>query len=403
MPRVIRRGLRRGPNAGKLRAVTFRVLHVDTEHGWRGGERQALWLAIELARRGHRSIVAARAGEPLAVRSTEAGLEVVPCSPLGELDPRAALQLHATIRRERIDVVHAHTAHAVAVGALATIGTRTPMVVARRVDFPLRANAGTRWKYGRAAAIVAVSDAVRRVLVDGGINPSLVTVVPDGVDVHRAAVPASDDTLASLGVQRGAPLVVQVAQLVGHKDPINFVRAVAHARRIVPTLQALLVGDGPLRGHVEREIHTLMLDGAIHLAGYRTDADALLAAADVVALSSSEEGMGSVLLDALAFGRPIAATRAGGIPEVIVDGECGLLADIRDPEGLGAAMARLVTDRQLAARLASRAEARAGEFSVERMTDRTIEVYERVIEGAAVAARTRRASASISDSSTRAP
>jgi glycosyltransferase involved in cell wall biosynthesis len=231
----------------------------------------------------------------------------------------------------------------------------------------------------------------------------LVTVVPDGVDIHRAPAPASKETLLSLGVQPAAPLVVQVAQLVGHKDPINFVRAVAHARRIVPELQALLVGDGPLHGDVAREIHTLMLDGAIHLAGYRLDADGLLAAADVVALSSREEGMGSVLLDALAFGRPVAATRAGGIPEVIVDGECGLLADIRDPEGLGAAIARLITDRQLAARLASRAGARAKDFSVERMTDRTIEVYERVIEGAAVASRTRRASASISDSSTRAP
>lgn len=383
--------------------MTLRVLHIDTERGWRGGERQALWLAAELARRGHRSVVAARAGEPLASRAAEAGLDVVPCNPLGELDPRAALQLHAIIRRERIDVVHAHTSHAVAVGALATIGTHTPMVVARRVDFPLRANTGTRWKYGRAAAIIAVSEAVRRVLLEGGINPLLIEVVPDGVDVHRTVVPASAETLSSVGVQAGKPLVVQVAQLVGHKDPINFVRAVAHARRLVPELQALLVGEGPLRGEVEREIHTLMLDGAIHLAGYRTDADALLAAADVVALSSREEGMGSVLLDALAFGRPIAATRAGGIPEVVTDDENGLLADVRDPEALGAAIARLITDRALAGRLASRAAARAVEFSVERMTDRTIEVYERVIEGAAVAARTRRASASISDSSTRAP
>lgn len=383
--------------------MTLRVLHIDTEHGWRGGERQALWLAGELARRGHHSIVAARAGEPLARRAKEAGLDVLACSPLAELDPRAALQLRAAIRRERVDVVHAHTSHAVAAGALATIGTRTPMVVARRVDFPLRKNAGTRWKYGRAAAIIAVSEAVRRVLVDGGINAALVTVVPDGVDIHRAAAPASADTLASLGVQTGAPLVVQVAQLVGHKDPINFVRAVAHARRILPELQALLVGDGPLHDDVAREIHTLMLDSVIHLAGYRTDADALLAAADVVALSSREEGMGSVLLDALAFGRPVAATRAGGIPEVIVDGECGLLADVRDPEALGAAIAKLITDRELATRLAARAIARAAEFSVERMTDRTIEVYDRVIEGAAVTSRTRRASASISDSSTRAP
>jgi L-malate glycosyltransferase len=385
--------------------VTLRVLHIDTEHGWRGGERQALWLAAELAKRGHRSVVVARAGEPLARRAAEAGLDVAFSSPLGELDPATALRLRAVIRRERIDVVHAHTAHAIAAGALATIGTRTPMVVARRVDFPLRANIGTRWKYGRAAAIIAVSEAVRRVLVDGGINPSLITVVPDGVDIHRAVKPASAETLAELGAQptKGAPLVVQVAQLVGHKDPINFVRAVAHARRIVPNLQALLVGEGPLRGEVEREIHTLMLDGVIHLTGYRTDADALLAAADVVALSSREEGMGSVLLDALAFGRPVAATRAGGIPEVIVDGECGLLADVRDPEGLGAAIARLITDSALAARFADKAQTRAAEFSVERMTDRTIEVYERVIEGAAVTSRTRRASASISDSSTRAP
>lgn len=395
--------MRLNPEPGKLRAVTLRVLHIDTEQGWRGGERQTLWLAAELARRGHRSIVAARSGEPLARRAAEAGLDVVPCSPFGELDPRAALQLRATIRREQIDVVHAHTSHAVASGALATIGSRTPMVVARRVDFPLRQNAGTRWKYGRAAEIIAVSNAVRRVLVDGGINAERITVVPDGVDVHRVVAPATAETISQLGVHTGVPLVVQVAQLVGHKDPINFVRAVAHARRLVPDLQALLVGDGPLRGEVEREIHTLMLDGAIHLAGYRTDADALLAAASVVVLSSREEGMGSVLLDALAFGRPVAATRAGGIPEVIVDGECGLLADVRDPEGLGAAIAKLIVDRELAARFCTNAKARAAEFSVERMTDRTIEVYERAVDGAAVAARTRRASASMSDSSTRAP
>src|SRR6185437_4567159 len=121
----------------------------------------------------------------------------------------------------------------------------------------------------------------------------------------------------------------------------------------------LLVGDGPLRDDVKREVLALGLDAVVHIVGYRTDADALLAAADVACLSSREEGMGSVLLDALAFGLPIAATRAGGIPEVIVDGESGLLAEVRDPEDLGAAIARLVTDRELAARVSSRAQARA--------------------------------------------
>ena len=111
--------------------------------------------------------------------------------------------------------------------------------------------------------------------------------------------------------------------------------------------------------------------------GYRTDADSLLAAADVACLSSREEGMGSVLLDALVFGRPIAATRAGGIPEVVIDGETGLLAESREPGGAGRRDRALLNDRG-AARSAwpANARARANEFSVERMTDRTIEVYE---------------------------
>jgi len=117
-------------------------------------------------------------------------------------------------------------------------------------------------------------------------------------------------------------------------------------------------------------------DGVVHLAGYRTDADALLAAADVATLSSREEGMGSVLLDALAFGVPIAATRAGGIPEVIVDGDSGLLSERENPTALGDAIASILTDSRLRARLRATSMARASEFSVERMADRTISVYE---------------------------
>jgi L-malate glycosyltransferase len=361
-----------------LRAVTLRVLHVDTERGWRGGERQTLWLARELAQRGYVSPIAARPGEPLAERAAEVALDVVDCAPRSEIDLAAAWRLRNVIRERAIDVVHAHTAHAVALCATATLRTSVPMVVARRVDFPLRDNAGTRWKYGRAAVIVAISRAVAAVLKRSGVSAERIRVVPDGVDIHRSVQRASCDTLAALGVPAGAKLVVQVAQLVGHKDPVNFVRAISRARENVPNVHGLMVGDGALRAEVENEIRVLGLQDVVHLAGYRTDADALLAAADVATLSSREEGMGSVLLDALAFGLPIAATRAGGLPEVIVDGESGLLADVRDPAGLGDAIVRLLTNAGLRERLSANAAARANEFSVERMTDRTISVYESV-------------------------
>ena len=357
----------------------MRILHIDTERGWRGGERQALWLAVELARRGHQVLMAARPDEPLARRAVDAMIDVVACSPTFEGDPRAALRLHRAVRGAGIDLIHAHTAHAVTLGALATLGTDVPLVASRRVDFPLRRNAATRWKYGRAAAIVAVSEGVARILVAGGIDASRVFVVPDGTDVHRTITAASPATLSSLGVAPGRPLVVQVAQLVGHKDPLNFVQAIAVARGNAPEIQALLVGEGPLRGEVEKTVRRLGLEEHLHLAGYRTDADALLAAADVAVLSSREEGMGSALLDAMLLGKPIAATSAGGIPEIVADEITGLLAPPGDSGALGANIVRLVRDRDLGARLAAAAREGVHQFSVERMTDRTLEVYQRVI------------------------
>jgi glycosyltransferase involved in cell wall biosynthesis len=357
------------------------ILHVDTERGWRGGERQALWLARGVARAGHRSLVAARADEPLAGRAATSGLEVIPCAPAGELDLRAALALRRTIRRERVDIVHAHTAHAVALAALATLATSARMVLTRRVDFPLRANPFTRWKYGRADAIIAISHVVQRILVESGIPAARITVVPSGVDLSRTIAPAPREVLAGLGVPAGVPLVVMVAALVPHKDPLTFVRAVAALRGRGCGAHALLVGDGGLRGAVEQEVDRLALGDVLHVTGYRPDADALLAAANVVVLSSVEEGLGTVLIDAMALGKPVVATSAGGIPELVVPEETGVLVPPRDPDALGAAIAAILADPPRAARLGAGARARAPLFSVEHTVSRTIAIYERVMAG----------------------
>lgn len=356
------------------------VLHLDTERGWRGGERQALWLARSLADRGHVSIVAGRPGEPFAQRAALEGLTVVPCSPGFEFDPVAVVKLRGAILRRGVRIVHAHTAHAVALAALATIGTDAKTVVTRRVDFKLRSNFGSRWIYGRAAAIIAISRAVADALVASGIPRDRVQIVPSGIDLTRVFSPAPSETLAQLGVTAGQPLVVQVAQLVGHKDPLTFVRAVAEVRRQVPDVRALLVGDGPLRAAVEAEVARLRLTDVLCVTGYRTDADLLLAAADVVTLSSKEEGLGTVLLDAMSMGKPIAATAGGGIPETVQQGVSGLLSPVGDAVKLGSDIASILRDPSLAGRLSAGARKRAENFSVERTAELTIEVYRRVLE-----------------------
>jgi L-malate glycosyltransferase len=355
------------------------ILHIDTERGWRGGERQALWLASALAAKGHRSIVAARPGEPLASAAAERKLPVFPFSPRGEADLTAAIRLRGFIRSQKVDIVHAHTAHGVAFGALGTIGTGVPMVITRRVDFRLRANPFSRWIYGRAKAIIAISSAVADALVASGIPRSRIEIVHSGIDFSRSIERATAERLSSLRVRNG-PLVVQIAAFVPHKDPLTFVRAMATVREAIPSVQALMLGEGPLRGDVERVRSELSLDDVIHAPGHLPDAESILLAADVATLSSREEGLGTTLLDALAFGIPVAASAGGGISESIVNEETGLTAPVGDYEGLGRAIILLLTDRSYATRLAGAGRARVKEmFSIDRTARETLAVYDRIL------------------------
>jgi glycosyltransferase involved in cell wall biosynthesis len=352
------------------------VLHIDTERGWRGGERQVLWLADSLVRRGNRCVIAARPGQPLAERAIERGLRVFPCEPRWEFDPVAAVALARFIRREGIEIVHAHTAHAASIALLCARDAKT--VITRRVDFQVRRYWVSQLKYRRATAIIAISKAVADSLVASGIDPNQIEIIPSGVDLTRS-IPRSDtDALRSLGVPEGAPLVVMVAALAEHKDPLTFLEAMRAVLEKVPTAHALLIGDGPLRSTVERSVERLGLAGRVHVAGYRRDAESLMAAADVIALSSTKEGLGTVLIDALWMGKPVAATTAGGIPEVVEHGSCGLLSAPGDAAALGAAISRLLCDSSLRARLGSAGRRRAAAFSVERTAIRTAQVYQSV-------------------------
>ncbi|OLC07870.1 MAG: hypothetical protein AUH42_02745 [Gemmatimonadetes bacterium 13_1_40CM_70_11] len=189
------------------------------------------------------------------------------------------------------------------------------MVAHRRVDFRLR----RRGQWLRADRVIAVSEAVQRVLVLGGVSPRDVIVIPDGIDpdeVRRAAATPLD-IRRRLGLADGTPLAIQVAALVGHKDQRTLVRAARAARDLAPDLHWVVAGEGELRSSLEREIADLGVGDRVHLLGYMTEADALIREGDVFVLSSKEEGLGSVVLHALALGKPVVATRAGGLPEIV--------------------------------------------------------------------------------------
>jgi len=273
-------------------------------------------------------------GSELARRATQDGVAVreVPWGPA--LDPRALWRLYREVAGWQPDLVHAHDSHALLLAdwarRLPSRTARTPALVGtRRVDFHVRRSSA--WL--RAARVIAISAAVKGVLMADGVPERDISVVPSGVDpdeVRRSAA-CPLDIRGRLGLAAGTPLAVNVAALVGHKDHHTLVRAARAARAARPDLHWAVAGEGELRRSVEREIARAGLGHCVHLLGYVADADALIREADVFVMSSKQEGLGSVVLHALALGRPVVATRGGGLPE-IVPPEC--LVPVGDAEAL---------------------------------------------------------------------
>lgn len=318
------------------------------------------------------------------LRRRAAGLlETVPVGGSGELDLRAGWQLSRLLKQWQPDVVHAHDPHGVAAGAVALSIANPPsgpiLVASRRVDFHIHRNAFSRWKYRRVTCFIAASRAIADMLVEDGVEAQRVITVHEGIDVERVEQAPVANVHEEFWLPAGVPVVGNIAALVAHKGQKHLVDAAALVVKQVPDAHFLILGDGELRAALERQIREMHLERHVLLPGFRTDVLSLLKAFDVFAMSSVTEGLGTSLLDAMAAARPIVATHAGGIPEVVLNEQTGLLVPIRDHERLAAAIVRLLKDSALRERLAQGGLNRVrAEFSVGRMVDETLAVYQRV-------------------------
>jgi glycosyltransferase involved in cell wall biosynthesis len=347
-----------------------KILHVDTAAGWRGGQNQVLLSARGMAERGHEVALACRAGGILEGRVQSADFDVHPFPFRGDWSPTATFGLARLARQWKPDVVHAHDPHALA----ASLVVGAPRVASRRVDFAVQGRA-SRWKYGRCERIVAVSEAVAAVLRRDGVAPDRVRVVYEGVP-DRRPVPGGRAMLEALGVPLKALVVGNVAALTDHKDHETLLSAAAEVATRVPAVQFVIVGDGERKAALLAQAAALGLNGRVVFAGFREDLDRLIPAFDVFCLSSKMEGLGTSLLDAMCFARPVVATAAGGIPEAVEDGVTGRVVPVQDPAALTSALVDLLVDPAGRERLGTAGRRRfEARFSADRMVEATLAVY----------------------------
>jgi len=361
-------------------------LHVDTARTWRGGQNQVLLTVNGLRAIGHRAALVAHPDGELRRRAAE-GLELIPLAPRAEMDLTAAWRFARVVKRLAPDVIHAHDPHGVAMaslalslGAASAKGGRAPALVAsRRVDFHLRGNSFSRWKHRQVDCFIAASEAIRQMLLGDGVPPERTVTVHEGIDVDHVAAAPPVNVHETFWLPHDAPLVGNVAALVPHKGQRHLIEAAHLVVQQMPDARFVILGEGELREPLEHLVKDHRLEKHVLLPGFRTDVLGCIKGFDLFVMSSVTEGLGTSLLDAMACARPIVATRAGGIPEIVEDGVNGLLVPPRDHAAMAAAIVRMLGDEAMRTRMGDRGFARVQErFTLEKMIAATALVYERV-------------------------
>lgn len=345
------------------------IVHVASGREWRGGQRQVWLLARALGQSGVEQVVVTGTGTELADRLRSSGVRVRTAAWKAGLDPRVLWPILQELRRPGA-VLHAHDAHSLTIAGLCSALTGAPLVVTRRVIFPLRRQGFWR----RARRVIAISQAVRDALVADGVLPERIVLIPSAVDIEDSPAPVRPSIRDALGLPENGRVAVSLASLTPEKDQSSMVAAAALLVRDLPDLHWVIAGEGPLRGQLEQRIAAAGLSERFHLLGQLPDPHTALAGADVCVLSSTSEGLGSSILAAMALGVPIVATRVGGIPDLLGNG-AGLMVSPGDPSGFASAVRRVLTEPELRERLIRIGREEAVRYSVPGMAERVLGVY----------------------------
>lgn len=294
-----------------------------------------------------------------------AGVKTMRLDRRSRTDVAAWLPLLAFLR-DGVHVLHAHKFGSNVWGTLLGRLARVPVIVAHEQSWASARSSRTgpfvrstldREVVARGADVfIAVSEADRRRMIElEGIDPRRLRVIPNAV---AAPVPRGHDVRAELGIAASAPVVVTVCQLRPEKAVEVLVEAAAILRRSEPDARVLVAGDGSERVFLQSRIDALGLADTVVLLGTRRDVPDVLAAADVAVCCSDFEGTPLSVMEYMGAGKPVVATRVGGLPEVVEDGLQGLLVQPRDPAALAEALARLLGDSSLRQRLGEAARTR---------------------------------------------
>ena len=364
-------------------APPLTIAQLDAESDFSGGEVQVFLLLEGLRRRGHRGVLVCPPGSRAEAEARDRGLPTVSLRMRNHLALGTVGRIRRVLDEIGADVVHTNTGRDAWLGGFAAWRAGRVAITTRRMDRRVKRGLRTRLTYERfARRVVAISPGVRTCLEAAGVPSDRIVLIPEAFDPERIAPRRGREaTRAALGAKVGDVVLLSLGALVRRKGYDVLLEAVAAlppelGRRAV----VAIAGEGKERARLERRAAGCGSGTRIRFLGDRADVGDLLAAADLFAMPSRAEGLGVAALEAMGAGRPVVASRVGGLAFSVEDGTSGLLVPPDDPRRLAEALARAIGDPKLRTHLARGAEARARErFGPERMVDAYVSLYREVL------------------------
>lgn len=360
----------------------MKLLHVETGKHLYGGAQQVLYLLDGLRARGHESILACTEDSAIADKAEREGFHVEAMACTGEADLEFLLRLRHLMRMEKPDLAHLHSRRgADSLGLLAAKWASTPVVISRRVDNPEKPWVA-KTRYGLCNHVITISEAIRRVLVDAGVNEKKITCVRSAVVAERfVPTTTKNEFLEDMGLNSDSFVIAVVAQLIERKNHIGLLRALATIEDRLPSnVQVLFFGQGPLLENLQNAVANLGLDKRVKFVGFRDDLHEFISHIDLLVHPAKMEGLGVSLIEAAAAGVPIIGNPAGGIPEIVHHQENGILVDCTDPQALGDSILSLCLDDQSRNQMGeSGRQLVANDFSVDAMVEGNLAVYRHLL------------------------
>ncbi|ACX51280.1 glycosyl transferase group 1 [Ammonifex degensii KC4] len=367
----------------------MKVLHVIGGGEFGGAEKHILTLFRAFDPREVQMEVVCLFPAPFAELAREAGMRVEVLPMASKFDLRVVRRLRQLLTKGGYDLLHTHGVRANFLGRLAAWPWPGPVVTTvhsrlaqdyphwwdRKINLLIE-----KWTSSRTDHFIAVSRFLAESLVQEGIARDKITVVYNGIELPLPSSSSGKSFRATWGVPPDVPLVATVGRLHPVKGHRYFLEAAAEVRRELPEARFAVIGTGPERRELEELAYRLGIEDSVIFTGFLPEVTSCYPEFDLLVLASLMEGFGLVVLEALALGTPVVATRVGGVPEVVREGETGLLVPPADAQALARAIIWMLEHRDRAQEMAARGkEMVAREFSSTRMAKDTLEVYRRVL------------------------